>query len=389
MNGFQEALLRLDTWFQVALFCAVIPLVCWNSDRWFGGAVAPSVDKPGGTFWMGTLEAGKVRVGEYVAVDPEASAASALLRDLLRDRGTFVFEQQVVGVGGATVRYERGVGVRVNGQVLPRSLARARDNEGRTLPQPVAEVVLGADEVWLHADDEDGLDSRYFGPVRKEALSLRATPVGPVRWMATVRKLAPLGSLWWDAVLWVVAGTLIVALVLAHRSRFGLFAGVGCLGAAGLCAANAYGLMFIYTPSVPLGFYRRHALSSDARVGEYVCVDAVNAYAPAELRLRVRDGRLPATWTHEPLVKRVVGVAGATVTADRAGVHVDGVRVPRSVAHVRDGLGHALPSPSYPVRLEPDEVWLASTHSEGFDSRYFGAVNRAALSCVAEALWTL
>jgi conjugative transfer signal peptidase TraF len=363
-------------------------LICWNVERWHGGATAPSVDKPGGTFWMSTLDLNDVRVGAYVGVDPTASALPALVRDLLRDRGLFPFEHQVVGVGGATVRYERGVGVRVDGRVLPRSLARAHDNEGRMLPKPLPEVVLAPDEVWLYAADEDGLDSRYFGPVRTQALTLHATPLLPVRLKQWVRSMAPLPSLWWDVALWSVSGVFIFALALGHRSRFGVIASLGCLGAAAICASNALGLMFVYTPSVPVGFYRRHALPPRATVGEYVCVDAVSAYAPGDLRRRVRDGQLPAAWTHEPLVKRVVGAGGATVTADRDGVKVDGVPVPKSVAHAQDGLGHALPSPPYPVTLRSDEVWLASTHSEGFDSRYFGAVNRAALSCVAEPVWT-
>jgi type IV secretory pathway protease TraF len=67
-------------------------------------------------------------------------------------------------------------------------------------------------------------------------------------------------------------------------------------------------------------------------------------------------------------------------------VLINGALLPASVA--RQGDGPIQPYADLPRELASGELWLASLHEEGFDSRYFGPVQRAALSCVAEPVWT-
>lgn len=150
------------------------------------------------------------------------------------------------------------------------------------------------------------------------------------------------------------------------------------------------GALVVHTPSVPMGLYWRHELplGGPAR-GAYVCVDAISPEAPAVLRDGVLSGWLPSDWRSQVLVKRVAAVPGQRVAyVEGQGVMVDNELLRASRPQSADSHGTPLPQPSYPVDLQGGQVWLSSEHGRGFDSRYFGAVNVGALSCVAEPLWT-
>jgi conjugative transfer signal peptidase TraF len=161
-----------------------------------------------------------------------------------------------------------------------------------------------------------------------------------------------------------------------------------CVHAAHV-AAEA-GLLVVYTPSVPVGVYWRYELGRVGPYpGEYVCLESRSRAAPPLLREGLSAGWLPKAWLNEPLVKRVAGVAGDRVSYERErGVLINGKALPSSVARESEGAKHALPYPLLPRELEADELWVASEHEAGFDSRYFGPVARSALSCVAEPVWT-
>jgi len=70
-------------------------------------------------------------------------------------------------------------GVRVNGELLPRSAPRESDKAGRPLPHyRASDYVLGRDEVLLMSDrSATSFDSRYFGPVRRSQLRTAIAPV--------------------------------------------------------------------------------------------------------------------------------------------------------------------------------------------------------------------
>jgi type IV secretory pathway protease TraF len=69
-------------------------------------------------------------------------------------------------------------------------------------------------------------------------------------------------------------------------------------------------------------------------------------------------------------------------------VLVNGQALPNSVRKPTDLEGKPLPSPAMPGSVPAGHVWLASTHPDGFDSRYLGPIDVRALTCVAEPLWT-
>ena len=70
-------------------------------------------------------------------------------------------------------------GVRVNGELLPRSAPRESDKAGRPLPHfRASDYVLGTDEVLLMSDrSATSFDSRYFGPIRRSQLKTAIAPV--------------------------------------------------------------------------------------------------------------------------------------------------------------------------------------------------------------------
>lgn len=150
------------------------------------------------------------------------------------------------------------------------------------------------------------------------------------------------------------------------------------------------GMRIVMTPSVPMGLYSTRALSPDVavRVGDYVCLPPVGEASPMSLREAFRMAILPDEWRWRPFLKRVAAVEGDLVSYD-GGVRVNGRLLPASQAVEHDRHGRPLPHPTYPRRLAHGEVWLTSEHPRGFDSRYFGPVQRRALTCVGGPLWTI
>ncbi|MDB4987420.1 MAG: conjugative transfer signal peptidase TraF [Myxococcaceae bacterium] len=157
-----------------------------------------------------------------------------------------------------------------------------------------------------------------------------------------------------------------------------------------LLAAKWVGLQLVYTPSVPMGVYLRSTLAPTAPLerGDYVCLEGWRSSAPAGLQDAVRSGVGAPEWLRdEPLVKRVVGLPRDRIENVTGSVEINGQLLPNSIALERDRHGLELPQPPYPVVLGEDEVWLASSHPRGFDSRYYGAVKRSALGCRTRLLW--
>lgn len=156
----------------------------------------------------------------------------------------------------------------------------------------------------------------------------------------------------------------------------------GALGVAALpCVLGAAGLRVVLTGSVPPGLYETRELLGAPQRGQYVCVEARAATAPEVLRFG-HDG-------FAVLLKRVDGVPGDRIEQTSTGlIAVNGRPLALSKRLVADSEGAPLPHPALPVTLGAGQVWLMSEHARGFDSRYFGPISIAALSCVGEPLWT-
>ncbi|GHV32319.1 hypothetical protein FACS1894167_15280 [Synergistales bacterium] len=78
----------------------------------------------------------------------------------------------------------------------------------------------------------------------------------------------------------------------------------------------------------------------------------------------------------EPMLKRIGGIPGDTVELYRNCLIVNGKATKITVASA-DYYGGKLRAYSTPITLSPDYYWLISDPERGFDSRYFGSVNRS------------
>jgi conjugative transfer signal peptidase TraF len=76
---------------------------------------------------------------------------------------------------GDSVTLENNL-LRVNGGVTRVDIASSDSYGGPLFAWPTP-LVLSSDQYWLVSDPERGFDSRYFGPVRREAFTHRAEPI--------------------------------------------------------------------------------------------------------------------------------------------------------------------------------------------------------------------
>ena len=135
-----------------------------------------------------------------------------------------------------------------------------------------------------------------------------------------------------------------------------------------LLAAYCLGFRWNYSGSVPLGLWRLE----DRRIqrGDYVQVSPNDSgwYRLGVKREYYREGAY--------LLKQVVAVEGDVVSydAEERSVIVGSTLIPISEIRSQDVMGRAMPSPQFPIRLKPNEAWLASDNERGYDSRYFGPV---------------
>lgn len=76
----------------------------------------------------------------------------------------------VLAVAGDIVTLSRD-DIRVNGTVVPNSVAASEDSQGRPLERyRRGDHRLGADEFWLFSPHGKAYDSRYFGPVKSSQI---------------------------------------------------------------------------------------------------------------------------------------------------------------------------------------------------------------------------
>lgn len=106
-----------------------------------------------------------LRRGSIVAT-PQPGSVRPYLRGLGVTAGMPLLKR-VAAVGGDPVCREADAVV----TPLRRATALERDGRGVELPQWLGCRTLGAGEVFLLGDTETSFDSRYFGPIRREAIT--------------------------------------------------------------------------------------------------------------------------------------------------------------------------------------------------------------------------
>jgi type IV secretory pathway protease TraF len=109
----------------------------------------------------------EIRRGEYVVVPASKIDTEARFDGRTKaryfDGEKMPFLKEVFALPGETVD-----------DVFP---LMSQDSAGCPLPKFPLPIRLDRDEYWLSSDRERGFDSRYFGPVKRRAISGKAVPV--------------------------------------------------------------------------------------------------------------------------------------------------------------------------------------------------------------------
>jgi conjugative transfer signal peptidase TraF len=140
------------------------------------------------------------------------------------------------------------------------------------------------------------------------------------------------------------------------------------------------GLRVNLSPSVPRGLYW---LQSDApRVGDYVaiCPPRSQLFDRALKHGYVMRGTCPSGYGE--LIKVLAAADDADVAVSHDGVAIAGALWPLSVPKQADALGRRIPQrvlPWHAVLSASTVLVMSDRNAFGFDSRYFGPLERAAI----------
>jgi len=91
----------------------------------------------------------------------------------------------------------------------------------------------------------------------------------------------------------------------------------------------------------------------------------------------------------EPMLKRVGAIPGDTVVLMNGFLSVNGEAANKTgiIIATRDSHGGELSPWDTPITLQPGEYWLVSDPERGFDSRYFGPIDRSAFTHKARSVY--
>ncbi|MDH2132753.1 S26 family signal peptidase [Sphingobium yanoikuyae] len=149
------------------------PRLLWNS----------SASAPVGLYLVHV--GARARRGAFVAVMPPPRLAAFMVRRRYLGENVPLLKR-VAATAGARVCNAQGI-ISING--IARSIAHARDREGRALPGWVGCRTLERGELFLLNAPADSFDSRYFGPLSSRTvigiatpILTRAAPDAPWRW---------------------------------------------------------------------------------------------------------------------------------------------------------------------------------------------------------------
>jgi conjugative transfer signal peptidase TraF len=147
---------------------------------------------------------------------------------------------------------------------------------------------------------------------------------------------------------------------------------------------HGVGLRVNTSESLPGILYRAVPLPDDIPVtrGDKVLIDLSQVSSPV-IELGIERGYVSRK---RKMLKEIGAVPGDVVLLWENRLYVNGGFIPMLVAS-EDSRGGALPRFPTPHILPPNYYWLISTPRLGFDSRYFGPINRAAFTHKANPIF--
>lgn len=131
------------------------------------------------------------------------------------------------------------------------------------------------------------------------------------------------------------------------------------------------------SPSVPTGLYWIE--NGTPKRGDIVLVELPEPYRT----VADQRGYLPKNL---PALKRVRALSGDQVCRLGRKISINGRAV--SIAQLYDIRGLKLSEWGGCRTLKPNEVFILTNHPKSFDGRYFGPVDRSAITGTAHPLWT-
>lgn len=141
---------------------SVPPLLIWNA----------SASVPVGLYRASG--AGILGIGDLVAVAPPPDLATFLAERGYLPRGVPLLKH-VMALAGSVVCRDAAT-VAIDGR--PVAAARERDRRDRPLPVWSGCRTIAVDEVFLlNPDAADSFDGRYFGPLPRDTITARLTPI--------------------------------------------------------------------------------------------------------------------------------------------------------------------------------------------------------------------
>jgi conjugative transfer signal peptidase TraF len=158
--------------------------------------------------------------------------------------------------------------------------------------------------------------------------------------------------------------------------------------AGGASVASRIGFGLNLSGSAPRGLYR--AVPGIPTRGALV-VTCLPSDVGSFGRLRGYLGSGDCPGDAQPVLKRVVAVAGDTVSIDGLGVAVNGTPVTSRPIHEHDHAGRPLPHRPFGLhRVAEGDLWvLGVSLAPSWDSRYFGSVPVSGVRGIARPVLTL
>ncbi len=151
--------------------------------------------------------------------------------------------------------------------------------------------------------------------------------------------------------------------------------------------AKSSGIYINTTPSLPLGFYK--IIDEPIQKGAHVafCPPQTEAFDHALARGYIGRGNCPGGYSL--LLKRVLAMAGDTVSIDQAGIVVNGEHLPNSAQLKADANNQPLPQYRFDAVLgDAEYLLLSDLNPQSFDARYFGFIARDQIKQVVHPILT-
>jgi conjugative transfer signal peptidase TraF len=150
---------------------------------------------------------------------------------------------------------------------------------------------------------------------------------------------------------------------------------------------HALGYRVNRSESLPYRVYRITPLAENEplKIGDIVLIDLSKISNPV-IERGMERGYVSGAW-NQPMLKQIGAIPGDAVVIRDGHLFVNGEVAAKITVASRDSFGCELfPWPT-PLTLPPNRYWLTSESERGFDSRYFGPIDRGAFTHKAKPVF--